>query len=225
VSALVVILLTPFLWHQEFARFMTAPLAAYFNSQHYSIFPLFPWMAYLLLGAAVASRYLEKTDAGREREFIRRTVWIGAGLVILAHVVSFFPLRQEYLLISWRASPLFFAVRFGCVLLLLTACWYFNAKRPIERSFVLDASRESLFVYAAHLVVIYSLSWRKMTLAKTYGESLGVMECLLASLALMALMVLGAKLWGGLKQRSATASRVVFYAFVGVLAVLFFVRK
>lgn len=147
------------------------------------------------------------------------------GLISLAYLVSFLPLQQDYFSSGYRASPLFFAVRFGCVLLLLTACWYFTAKRPIERSFVLDASRESLFVYAAHLVVIYSLSWRKMTLAKTYGKSFDVVGCLLASLALMALMVLGAKLWGGLKQRSATASRWVFYAFVAALAILFFVRE
>jgi uncharacterized membrane protein len=225
VSGLVMVLVTPRLWEIDFRPLISAPLAAYFNDKHYSLFPLFPWMGYLFIGAAVASRYLEKREAGRESEFIRRTVWIGGGLIIVAYLLSLLPIQHEYLVRGWRASPLFFAIRLGCVLLLLTACWYFAHRRPAEQSFVLDASRESLFVYAGHLVILYSLSWHKRSLAKIYGRTLDPVTCILAALALMALMVLGAKLWGRLKQRSATGSRVVFYTFGVVLVILFFIRE
>ena len=221
---LAIVLVTPFIWKMDFIQYVPAPIAAYFNEKHYSLFPLFPWLAYMLIGGAVASRYLEKRAGGQESVFIKRTVGIGGGLILLASLLSLLLVQHEYVSIGWRASPLFFAIRFGGVLLLLSACWYYADRRATERSFVLDASRESLFVYAGHLVVIYSLSWRKLTLAKVYGKSFDPVQCLLATLALMALMVPGAKLWGGLKQRSVTASRWAFYAFVAVLAVLFFVR-
>ncbi len=219
---LAIALLTPPIWQSGFSESVPAPIAAYLDVRLHSLFPLFPWLAYILVGAAVASRYLEKRDQERESEFIWRTIWIGVGLIILPYLIKLWPVHLQYLSTGWRASPLFFAIRLGWVLLLFCACWYYVVTRPTEQSFVLDASRESLFVYTAHLVVIYNLSWKERPLAKVYGKSFGVVECILAALALMALMVLGAKLWGGLKQRSVRASRWVFYGFVAVLAVLFF---
>lgn len=220
-SGTAVVAATPFVWMMDALKLMPAPLAAYLNDQSYSLFPISPWLGYMLIGGAVALRYLEKTEAGREREFIWRTAWVGMGLIALAHLVSWFPLRQDYLTSSPQANPLLFATRLGCVLLLLTACWHCSTRLG-EWSFILDASRESLFVYVAHLVIIYSLSWHKVTLAKAYGKSLGVMECLLVSLMLIALTGLGANVWGRLKQRSASAARLVFRALVVALAAFFF---
>ncbi|MBI3949186.1 MAG: DUF1624 domain-containing protein [Acidobacteria bacterium] len=169
-SGLATVLATPLVWKARFAQSVPVPMAAYLNDQHDSLFPLFPWLGYMLIGAAVALRYLEKSDKGRETEFIRRTAWIGGGLVLLAYLVSLLPIQPGYVSTGWRASPLFFAIRFGCVLLLMSACWYYVVRRSIEQSFVLDISRESLFVYTAHLVVIYSLSWHKKPWPKSMAD-------------------------------------------------------
>jgi uncharacterized membrane protein len=224
IAGLATVLVAPLVWRSRLLQSAPAPIAAYLSDQHYSLFSLFPWLGYLLMGAAAGSMYMERTAEGRERGFMHRIACIGIGVIVLAFLLSFLPGQHEYISTGWRASPVFFAIRLGCVLLLLYACWQYATRRPIERSFVLDISRESLFVYTAHLAVLYSLSWKKITLAKAYGGSFGVIQCALASLALIGLMVLGAKLWGGLKRRSVRASKFVFYAFVATVAILFFAR-
>lgn len=56
VSGAAAVVATPFVWQIDFLGLIPAPLAAYLNDRHYSLFPIFPWLGYMLIGGAVASR-------------------------------------------------------------------------------------------------------------------------------------------------------------------------
>ena len=102
---------------------------------------------------------------------------------------------------NWHADPRTFLLRLGIVLLLLGACWVYGLYRAPAKSLLLDVSRESLFVYVAHLLVIYGPAWQGSSLAYHLGRRHDPVWCLAGSLALAAAMVAGARGWGAIQQR------------------------
>jgi hypothetical protein len=70
----------------------------------------------------------------------------------------------------------------------------------------LDVSRESLFVYVAHLTLIFGPFWMGKSLADIVGMTQGPLPCALGSVALAGLMILSAKAWPVLRQWLATAA-------------------
>jgi hypothetical protein len=66
---------------------------------------------------------------------------------------------------------------------------------------ILDVSRESLFVYVVHLVLIFGPFWMGKSLADVVGMTLGPLPCALGSVALAGIMVGTARGWGAFKRR------------------------
>jgi len=112
----------------------------------------------------------------------------------------------------------------GVVLLLLLVCWYYAEWRKTEKSFILDASKESLSIYAAHLMVIYGMFYFDMSLAYLYGGKLSVLECCFATIALIAMMIYAAKVWSWLKLQHIYLARGIVTMGVFIFFSYFFSR-
>jgi uncharacterized membrane protein len=220
-----IILVAPLLWDIDFTQTMPAPLAAYMNQQHYSGFPLFPWLSFMLLGAVGAAAYLDAVKVERERAFMKNLALIGAGLLVVSFLVSLLPFNLSYGTSVLRVSPFFFMKRLGFVLLLFTAGWHFSGKFVSDSSFLVEVGRESLLVYVAHLIILYKNVLGETSLAQQYGKTLTPSQCMLAVLALMTVMSLAAIIWGWVKRHSFTAARVATYATSCYLLFKFFTRE
>jgi uncharacterized membrane protein len=222
---LAAVLIAPLTWDVEFVPAIPAVIAAYLNGQHFSQFPVFPWLGFLMFGAVTAIAYSRWRASEKEMEFIRTVGIISGVLIVAGSLLIELPVRITGVSTAIRANPLFFASRLGIVLLLMLICWYYVEKRRPERSFVLDVSRESLLVYTAHLLFIYGLFWNEKSLAFWYGGTFGIGQCVMATLGLILLMVASAKIWGWLKQRSSPAARIVSYATGLIVLLVFFIKK
>ena len=88
---------------------------------------------------------------------------------------------------------------------------------------MLDASRESLLVYWLHLVIIFGMFWKGNSLAGKIGMTMNVAEAIGATIFLIALMILSAKLWGLAKKKYPKYSSLFVKAAVTVLLVVFFI--
>ncbi len=218
-----VVVPAPFLWDIDFNRFLHPFFAAYMNGQHYSQFPIFPWLGFLYLGGIVGVRYLKARTENREVSFMRSVVWWGAGAVVVALLMgNNFPIPGATKEI--RPQPLFFALRLGIVLLLLAGFWWFERVRKTERSLVLSVSRETLLVYAAHLLIIYGTFWNERSLADLYGHSWSLGEGVAATLSLVVVMIFAAELWGRIKQKSRPLARNLSMAGAVVVLLVFLVK-
>jgi uncharacterized membrane protein len=218
------VMLAPFIWDTDMLTVLPAPIAAYINGQHYSQFPIFNWLGFLMCGGLTALAYSDARAAERERTFLRQAGWWGIGLILVGVILMELPVEVPLASKDIRANPLFFATRLGIVLLLMVLCWYYAERRKTQSSFVLDASRESLVVYTAHLLIIYGEFWNGHSLAFRFGKTFTLPETVAATLVLIAAMVLLAKFWGWLKQRSLPTARLVSYATGSLALILFFVR-
>jgi uncharacterized membrane protein len=224
IAGVAVLLVTPLMWSIDFVSMIPAPLAAYLNGWHYSLFPLFPWIGFMLFGGYFAAGYIEARETGKEKNYILKFALIGSLLLSLSVIIRELPIHAYLGSSEVRTDPFFFAERLGIVMLLLTICWFYAEWRKTEQSVVLDASKESLMVYAAHLLVIYGQFWHDHSLYFYYGKTAGIFPCVVGTLALMAVMVVAAKLWGWLKRNHLPLARVLFWMFAAATMMTFMMR-
>lgn len=233
-SGVAFVLAAPFIWDIDFVPYVPAPLAAFLNAQHYSIFPIFPWLGFMLAGCYTGLTYLDAValgDGSGGKQFVRRAVILAGVLVILSSILSLVSMQIPLASASWRANPLFFSLRLGIILLFMGACWLYAERRSAGRSsqssssFVLDISRESFLVYTLHLLIIYGKYLREKNLVDLYGGTLGVAECVVWSIVLTLLMVAVAKVWGRIKRESLFMSRAISYGIAVVVTIAFFIRQ
>jgi uncharacterized membrane protein len=200
-------------------------LAGYLNGKSQSLFPLFPWLGFLMFGAVTAFAFKKARGLGKDKEYFTRLSMIGAALLVAGSLLIELPSHFTGVSISVRANPLFFASRLGIVFLLLTACWLYAERRKTERSFVLDVSKESLLVYTLHLLVIYGEYWNGKSLDHWYGGAFSVSQCIIGTLGLMLAMIIIAKVWSRIKQTSMPWARYISYATGILVLIVFIVRK
>jgi uncharacterized membrane protein len=220
-SLVVVMLLSPFFWQIEFANYMHVTIANYFNRLHGSLFPIFPWLNFLLAGAVFAKYFVDARERNEEEKFIKLSAFAGLVTLLLGHI--FYSGLFSQTLTSILPNPIFYLERLGYIFVILSMCWYADKNIELKNSFVIDASRESLLVYWLHLIVIYGMFWSGKSLAKIIGTNYNVLESSIATIILITLMIIVAKGWGWLKKIYPKYVTVFVKIFVVVLIVLFII--
>jgi len=216
---IIVMVLSPVFWKTDFTNFLHPVFANYLNRLNGSLFPVFPWINFILVGAIFAKYFLDAAGNNKEEKFIRSITFTGIVMLFFGHL--FYSGLFPDSLTSILPNPVFFVERLGYVLIFATLCWYYTKWRNVSKSFVLDASRESLLIYWLHLVIIYSVVWQNKSFADIIGPTLNVWESISATLLLMMLMLFSAKLWIWTKMKFPKYATKVAWGVVGVLFVIF----
>ncbi len=155
VSGLAVSLLTPLLRSLPVEACLPWALSGYLKRLPFSQFPLFPWMGYAFLGAAVSWLWQEAKRSDREERFFRLLFYAGLSLVAVFLVIALQPLVPVAMGAFNPAKPLFFFLKLGLVAMLLSLLWRIerrNGERPV---LVTRIGQESLPAYAFHIAVIF----------------------------------------------------------------------
>lgn len=127
------------------------------NRDSGSLFPLLPWFAFCGMGH-LASRWQPQLRW-----------YVPLGLVLIAAGTYWRP--QEFS----SAHPLFFMERLGY--LMIGIALVVGISRWTAPAWLQLAGRESLLVYAAHLVIIYSVPISGVPLDQWVGKRLTLVEC------------------------------------------------
>lgn len=197
-SLVVVTFVSPIFFKIEFANYIPLFAANYFNRLHGSLFPIFPWLNFLLAGAIFAKYFVDARERNKEEKFIRLSAITGFGLLLSGHL--FFSGLFPKTLTSIIPNPVFYLERLGYILVLFFLCWIVDRKTNIKNTFIMDASRESLLVYWLHLITIYGMFWDGKSLAMIIGTKLNGIEATISAVILITLMIIVSKIWGWLKK-------------------------
>ena len=223
-----VVIASPLMWGIDFWGLIPVPVAAYMNGLHNSLFPLFPWSAFVFAGAITGRQYLLAKDretageAGAIARKMKSVAWFGVGFIAFSFVLHPAAATVYPVYDYWRVSPSFFLLRLGLVLLLCVGMYSFERLRGVSpRSVVTLVGRESLIVYVTHLTVIYG-KFGSFTFSETFGRSFGYIEAALVTITLLLLMVLLAHAWSRVKQGPLRVRRGLQAAFLIILLGLFF---
>jgi len=206
--ALVIVIMTPVMWGIDFWKYLPVPIAAYMNGQHFSLFPLFPWSAFLFAGAIAGYFYLRAKDVsaskpqGREPKMMKSLAWVALGIIAISF--AFEPVAASIYSVYdyWRFSPSFFLLRLGLVLLLCSGMFFYERYRGVSaRSPITLVGRESLLVYTAHLLLIFG-NFGAFNFRDRVNHTYGYMGALITTLILLVLMYVLARTWNRIKHSS-----------------------
>lgn len=218
-SLIIVTLISPLLWKIDFNQYVHPLIGNYFNRLHGSLFPIFPWLNFLLAGALFARYFINAREQGKEENFIRKISITGIITLLSGHIFYSGLFPKE--LTSIIPNPIFFLERLGYILVLFYLCWIADQKLNFRPESVLDASRESLLIYWLHLIIIYGMFWNGKSLAIIIGNNLTVLESTAITILLITLMIIIAKFWGWLKQKYQSVSSLLVKFSLFILIVVF----
>ena len=221
-SFIIISIVSPYIWKVDFNNYMHPFFASYFNTKNGSLFPIFPWLNFLLAGAVFAKYFVDARERDEETKFIKSTAIAGLITLALGHIFfsSLFPESIQ----SIKPHFVFLLERLGYVLFILTICWVVDKKYKIKKGFVLDASRESLLVYWLHLVIIFGTFWNSKSLANIIGPTFNVIQAIIATIVLITLMIIIAKIWGWAKRNYPKYASIFVKVFVTALIIVYILR-
>jgi uncharacterized membrane protein len=218
-SLIVVTLISPIFWNIEFTNYLPPFIANYFNRLHGSLFPIFPWINFLLAGAVFAKHFVHARERNNEEKFINLSALTGFIVLLLGHLFFSGLFPKDFTLII--PNPIFYLQRLGYIFVLFYLCWWVDKKTNIKNSFIMDASRESLLVYWMHLIIIFGTFWGGKSLADNFGKTMNAIETIGAAIFLIILMIVVAKFWGWLKTTYPKYASISVKVFVAVLIITF----
>lgn len=217
---LIILLISPVMWRVDFAKHIPLSIANYFNRIHGSLFPLFPWSAFIFSGALAGKFYIEAKQKNEEAKFARKIIILGAVTFLISVLLLNYLLPSSF--VEIKPNPLFFLERLGVLFALLGTFWFYINRIDNYNSFVLDVSRESLLVYWLHLKLIYKKFWNDKSPVDILGNDLNLLECLIITIILAVIMIMLAKGWGYLKSKYPTAISRLVFAGATICVIIFF---
>lgn len=203
-----VILLTPAVWRVEWTPTVPLFVASYFSMATGSLFPLFPWAAYLFFGAALGAWFVVARREDPAFDASRPFFLVGAAMFVGGTVLSHVPLAPLGPTEFWTTSPNLFLAKGGAVLVLLSAAIRFTRSWTGAPKMATVLSRESLTIYYVHVAVLYGSIWNQ-GLNQRIGPNLSFLPTLGWIAMLVGSMAVLAWVWHECKHRAADLSTLI----------------
>lgn len=221
--AAAVVLVTPWMWAQDFRKLMPLSMALFLNPHGISLFPLFPWSSFLLAGCCASYLFLRATEGKKDARFMRNIVIVGAGMIVGGLLLRNAPYTMPGHVNFYTTSPLFAIIRIGCVLLICALLYWLEKYVHWIPKPVRLAGQESLLVYGVHLWVIFAFL-RGKHVGFVLGLEAGYVRCFIMSAAIIALMLWLARNWHALKTNYPRFTKSAQAATVIIMIIVFLLR-
>lgn len=149
----------PFFEQIDWSGWLPAPIAAYFYSGSGSLFPLFPWAGYVMIGGVLGA-YLADADRRPEPSGLsRRLIVVGMALLALYYYAGHLKTAGYGSAHFWASNPDLALLRLGWVLLLIVPIALLSARVRAVPEALLTVGRRTLPIYLLHLVILYGSPW------------------------------------------------------------------
>ena len=215
---------TPFMASLNVDRTLSLPFANYVNALHGSLFPIFPWMSFVMFGGAVGQLYIFLKDRVTDEKFFKSIFIAGVACIAVSLIADWVPIWIYPPHNYWLTSPGFVFVRLGIVLMLLATLWIWERTAHSGKSVVSLLGSESLVTYTGHLLIIYGLFFDAKSLAIIIGNNRSVPEVVGMTILLIGAMASTAYVWNSLKKKSMLYARIVQYSILTVVLYVFFTK-
>ncbi|MCW9098126.1 MAG: hypothetical protein OQJ93_12145, partial [Ignavibacteriaceae bacterium] len=183
-----VFLASPFIETIKWDSFLPAPVAAYFYSGSGSLFPLFPWMGYVISGGVLGSYLAQNPMVFKTSRFSLILAIYGASFTFIALLSALILKAYQIQIIDPQAEPNTILFRMGFVLMLTAVISYISLKVNKIPQLLILAGRNTLLVYVVHLVILYGSAWSP-GLNILWGYSFSGWQSFFAALIMILLMI------------------------------------
>ena len=190
VPAAIILLLTPFSRGWWWPTMLHHRLEAYIRPNGWGQFALFPWAAFVFVGACVGEWIAQPRPAANEKR-VHGQLAIGGAAIIIAGTVRELALTAPFKDPSfWTTSASFFLIRTGLMTMALSGAWLWMSRARADRwSPVVVFGQTSLFVYWVHVELAYGL------FSAAWKRSLTIPQAAIAYVGFTILMLWAAQWW------------------------------
>jgi fucose 4-O-acetylase-like acetyltransferase len=216
--ALVVIVVSPFVWSSGVAAHLPEAIRPYLDDQTGSRFPLFPFSAFVLAGTLAGATLGRAEPAVRHK----RALLAGGGLLVLGGIVAW--ALEGRFAFWWGASPGYVVVRLGGLVLLMRLVEIAANAGLVGTRLLALLGHETLLVYVFHLYMLFGGLFGASPLMAWSGR-LGAPGALGIVVAMLPPLAGAAWLWRAAKHRAPHEAQLAL-AFVSLTFVYeFFTRS
>jgi len=192
-------LATPWVWSQDFTGRMPLHLALFLNPHGVSLFPLFPWISFVLAGAVASHLFLNAAARQADSRHMRCVFLFGFFAILAALSMRSFQVVEAWNIGFYKTSPLFVLIRLGCVLIIYAGLYASEKRLGRGPKSIHLAGQESLLVYVMHLLLIFGVL-RGQFVSSILGREAGYAASFLLSAGTIVLMLWLARLWNDAKR-------------------------
>jgi uncharacterized membrane protein len=196
------LLSTPFVSKIDWIEFLPQPFAGYFYTGTGSLFPLFPWAGYVILGGVLGSYLAKNPLVFKTNQFSFNLALFGAALIFVSEfsvLITGKYFGYYYETTSYTPDTIVF--RIGCVLLLNSLVSYISQRIESIPKIIILIGRNTLLIYVVHLMILFGSAWNP-GLSMLFGGSLGVFTTIAFALIMITLMTLMVYLLSKFKFRN-----------------------
>lgn len=201
VGALFFFILTPFISKVDWINIFPQFIAGYFYDKTGSLFPLFPWAGYVILGGVLGSYLAKNPLVFKTNKFSINLALFGAALILVSEIsllITGKVFNYYYAKTSYTLETIFFRV--GFVLLLNSFVSFISQKIESIPRIIILLGRNTLLIYVVHLMILYG-SALNPGLILVFGNSFKVHSTIISALTMITLMSLMVILLNKLKFR------------------------
>jgi uncharacterized membrane protein len=218
-----IVVLAPLIWRIDFAPLVSPFLSPYFNQMQPSIFPLFPFAAFMFSGVVVGHFYLEAKEKRTEDTFVRDLLLFAVVAVALGIDFDLLPWslypEHDY----WKTSPNWFLVRVGIVTLITGAFYYVRRLPAVLEKNLITLGQASLLIYPVHLLIVYG-SAANFGLMQHVGQTLAAHQAVLVGLIVLTAMLLFTYAWNYFRKNFHIPARLIQAGLASSLVYTFMTR-
>ena len=159
-GALFFFLLWPITEKINWSDYFAVPISNYFYQKNGSLFPLFPWVGYLMCGAILGSYLAKNPKVFRATQFSLKLAISGGILLFLFFVlVAVIKNTSDEKVIYWLDSISLISLRVGFVLILNSMFSFISLKINSIPAILILIGRNTLLIYIVHLIILYGSAW------------------------------------------------------------------
>ncbi len=192
-GTLVFFALHPVFANIQWKEFLPVPVAGYFYKGTGSIFPLFPWVGFVIAGGVLGS-YLAKNPMVFKTVNFSTRIFAAGGILMGGALIINYVLQLQWNagFDTWLDSPFLSIMRLGFVLMLNAVVSFISLKAETIPRFLILVGRNTLLIYIVHLMILYGSAWNP-GLILLFGQGLSAWNTVgfaVGMILLMSLMVI-----------------------------------
>lgn len=187
-TTFIAFLMAPIITSINWDNYLPPILSAYLFYKHNSIFPLFPWIGFVVAGGVFGNFLANNKDIFKEVNFVYKLILSGLTFVVFSFIVHYFRVYMIKPVYYWNDESALSFYRLGVVLILNSVMAFIAIKSVRVPDFFRIAGKHTLSIYVAHLILIYGSMWFPGLLV-TFGKTLTDMEAIVIAVAMIVVMI------------------------------------
>jgi uncharacterized membrane protein len=199
--ALFFFILTPFVTNINWIEIFPQPVAGYFYEGTGSLFPLFPWVGYVILGGVLGSYLAKHPLVFRSNNFSLILALIGFGLILVSTGYIYFAGKFGFYEVSTSYTIDTIIFRAGFVLVLNSIVSFVSQKIESIPRIIILLGRNTLLIYVIHLIILFGSAWNPGLYGLLAGK-LAVTQTIVSALLMITLMTIMVLFLSKLKFRN-----------------------